>query len=127
MDKQKCDTCKKEKSLDCFYKNKSKKNGIASTCKLCATKLLDKHRKTSKFKRNALDRQREYRRKYPERNRAHQLAQYARKKGWIVTRNTCEDCGEKKRLEMAHIDYSRPLDIRWLCTPCHREFDKKII
>ena len=32
---KKCGKCKEEKSLDCFYLNKSGKYGVRSDCKLC--------------------------------------------------------------------------------------------
>ena len=37
-----------------------------------------------------------------------------------LQRKPCEDCGAAKA-EMHHEDYSRPLDVTWLCKPCHRK------
>lgn len=31
----------------------------------------------------------------------------------------CRDCGCEGELERHHPDYDRPLDIEWLCHPCH--------
>ena len=53
------------------------------------------------------------------------------KKGWMVKPSACEECGQspkpdshgKPRLEGAHYSYDRPLDVRWLCTKCHRAWD----
>jgi hypothetical protein len=125
MKGRRCDTCKEEKAITDFYRNKSKHDGIASTCKFCATRMLDKHRRTSKYKRNMLDRQRRYREEFPEKAKANRLARYAKIVGWLQQPESCEDCKKLlPKLEMAHIDYNEPLKIRWLCTKCHRNFDK---
>lgn len=31
----------------------------------------------------------------------------------------CSRCGHECKPEGHHIDYSRPLDVEWLCQPCH--------
>lgn len=33
-----CPTCKQSKSLDCYYKNKARANGVQSECKDCTNK-----------------------------------------------------------------------------------------
>jgi hypothetical protein len=40
----------------------------------------------------------------------------------------CEDCKNKKKLELANIsgEYKRDInDFKWLCSKCHKAFDKK--
>jgi hypothetical protein len=80
----------------------------------------------------------EYRRRYRQRNRekiaaynrawqaknkekraAHGAVEYALLCGALV-RETCEICGEC-RTDGHHEDYSRPLDVRWLCKLHHRQ------
>ena len=41
----------------------------------------------------------------------------ARKLG-ILVKQPCQRCGDPKSLAH-HEDYSRPLEVTWLCTPCH--------
>lgn len=36
----------------------------------------------------------------------------------------CEGCGQPRKLEKHHPDYSRPLLVAWLCKPCHVIADK---
>lgn len=53
---------------------------------------------------------------------------YAVKKGLIIRPDACSKCGKKapdevKRIEAHHEDYSKPLDIVWLCGPCHFVID----
>lgn len=41
----------------------------------------------------------------------------------LLTRGPCEDCGvghDDEPVQMHHHDYSKPLDVTWLCAPCHR-------
>lgn len=46
--------------------------------------------------------------------------------GVLIRPNWCEQCGmENVQIEGAHEDYARPLDVRWLCKPCHRTWDRK--
>lgn len=54
---------------------------------------------------------------------ARMLANAGKKMGKLVPM-PCEMCNEKK-VEMHHPDYSRPLDIVWLCASCHRHIHKK--
>ncbi len=50
---------------------------------------------------------------------AREAAQKAKNKGILVSPSKCEGCKEKKPLSMHHDDYSKPLDVRWLCKKCH--------
>jgi hypothetical protein len=64
-----------------------------------------------------------YNRSWQEKNRdkrvAHGLVEYALLCGRL-TRKPCEICGEA-RVDGHHEDYSRPLEVRWLCKLHHRQ------
>lgn len=49
---------------------------------------------------------------------AQQAVYRAIKRGQLV-RLPCEACGDTKKTDAHHDDYSKPLDIRWLCRSCH--------
>ena len=38
-----------------------------------------------------------------------------------LVREACETCGEIA-VEAHHADYSKPLEVRWLCRSCHRRY-----
>ena len=40
-------------------------------------------------------------------------------KGKLNKPDKCESCNEMKPLEGHHADYSKPLDVTWLCKGCH--------
>lgn len=49
--------------------------------------------------------------------KARRLAGYAIRSGKLA-RGLCEHCGEAKT-QAHHRDYSKPLDVQWLCLACH--------
>jgi hypothetical protein len=49
--------------------------------------------------------------------RAYQAVQYALKRGRLI-RSPCEIC-KTEPVEAHHDDYSKPLDVRWLCRQHH--------
>jgi hypothetical protein len=40
-----------------------------------------------------------------------------------LTRKPCETCGQLN-VHGHHDDYTKPLEVRWLCTACHRDWHK---
>lgn len=55
--------------------------------------------------------------------RARARCAYAIKTGKLV-RLPCEGCGEAKS-EAHHDDYSKPLEVKWLCRSCHAAAHRK--
>lgn len=65
-------------------------------------------------------------REFPENRRAYQLVHAALRRGELVKAASCERCGKSDvPLEGSHDDYSRPLDVEWLCRQCHAKKDRK--
>lgn len=62
----------------------------------------------------------EWIRNNPEKVKAHRLVQNAVKQGIIYKSETCEACKRKTRLSGHHNDYSKPLEVIWLCGSCHK-------
>lgn len=61
----------------------------------------------------------------PKKYRAHIAINNAVKLGKVQKPSTCQSCKKdipSRRLQAHHDDYSKPLDVRWLCAPCHNQW-----
>lgn len=56
-------------------------------------------------------------------NLCSQIVFQAKRNGLLVAPERCGACQSTGRIEAAHTDYSKPLDVTWLCRPCHRAWD----
>jgi hypothetical protein len=65
---------------------------------------------------------RAYRQAHPEKKRAHNAVTNAIRDGKLE-RGACEVCGAANA-HAHHDDYSRPLDVRWLCRTHHEELHR---
>jgi hypothetical protein len=70
------------------------------------------------YRKRQVERIRDWRKRNPEKRRAHKLVEYAIK-GGSLKREPCESCGRTTNVHSHHEDYSAPLDVRWLCAVCH--------
>ena len=61
-------------------------------------------------------------RKSPEKYQAHQEVLKALRNGTLI-KLPCKFCGIKQ-VEAHHPDYSKPLEVIWLCSECHRLLHK---
>lgn len=62
----------------------------------------------------------------PEKRRAHVEVLKAKRSGRLVAPENCQACGCKHpRIEAHHEDYSKPLDVMWLCSKCHAQLHEK--
>ena len=127
----KCGVCQ---PLSEFYKHKAMADGHLNKCKQCTKRDALEHRNNNLEKVREYDRERakldhrvrlntaktaEYRRKFPERYRANGLVAAAIRTGLLV-KQPCACCGNIE-VEAHHADYSRPLDVVWLCPAHHKE------
>lgn len=44
--------------------------------------------------------------------------------GKLTRPDSCESCGGNSKVDGHHHDYSKPLDVMWLCKQCHIELHK---
>jgi len=90
----------------------------------------ERHRETSRKSRlrrleavREYDRQRGHRVYDTEKQKARLAVTHAIERG-TLERQPCELCGE--RGEAHHDDYSKPLDVRWLCRRHHAQLHQRI-
>ena len=49
------------------------------------------------------------------------------KDGRLVKPEMCESCGRTRRLHGHHDNYSKPLEVRWLCSWCHAAAHRSLV
>lgn len=66
------------------------------------------------------------RERFPEQYDAHRAVYTAVRNGTLIKPTACERCGTTGvRLDGSHDDYSKPLEVEWLCRKCHGAKDRK--
>lgn len=56
---------------------------------------------------------------FPEKRAAQLELRRAVNCGEVDRPDTCSDCGSEGQIQAHHHDYSKPLDVHWLCPLCH--------
>lgn len=149
MRKKICIRCRRFLPLDEFYSHKQMADGRLNACKSCVKKSsAERHARIEAdplAREDELDRQREKARRYreqgkkpvsrvsakermrrtrlehPEAVRARNLVQHAKRRGDLIPQ-PCEVCGSED-VHAHHDDYSKPLEVRWLCSAHHASVD----
>jgi ribosomal protein S27AE len=147
-----CRKCGLEKDLSEFYKKPNMADGHLNHCITCVKayekerrlKVADHLKAYEKARMNlphrvqarkeymqteqgkaahkkALD---AYRDRFPIKRAAHMIFGNAVKRGKVTRAGSCSECGSTEKIEGHHDDYTKPLDVRWLCEKCHKEWHK---
>jgi len=140
MEKQ-CIKCGEIKPLSGFYKHPHMKDGRVNKCKECnkrdvrdnRAKRVDYYREYDRARNGDRSRVEQraaygnaYKKNYPIKCGAHCIVNNAVRDGRLTKQSSCAECGASNRVIHAHHDdYARPLDVRWLCVPCHRAWHDK--
>lgn len=126
MKTHKCPKCGITKSLDWFYKDSSHGTGYRRWCKECERKNNRSNREYYKnyyhlhAKKRILWAKEDYWKNH-NKHIARKRLKYAVSAG-NIKREPCVICG-KTEVEGHHTDYSKPLQVIWLCTMHHRLAD----
>ena len=140
MTEKPCIRCCVVKPLEEFYRHPKMRDGHLNKCRRCVKLYAanyqriksqdpvwaEKERKRLVEKMTRLGRATRSRR--PERHRARILLHLAVKRGAIMKSNHCEKCLREmpqRKIHGHHKDYTKPLDVEWLCPQCHVEAHRK--
>lgn len=147
-----CRECKQEKPLSDFYVHTRMKDGYLNKCVECVKSRVKKHRVDNLDKIRAYDKERSmqphrvearkqyiktdagkiakqkaqtnYKQRYPMIYAAHVITRNALRDGKIFREDICSVCGSDYKVEGHHDDYTKPLELRWLCEPCHKKWHR---
>ncbi len=153
VDVKQCSKCGMVKAHTEFYAEKRyNSDGLRACCKACHLRGQTRNRERAKQRAREYEarrdltekraearvyrgrhraaiaaRQRVRRATFPERTRAWDLVGKAVRSGRLTRPAACSRCGvQSSWIEASHDDYSRPLDVEWLCAPCHRSKDAAV-
>jgi len=73
-----------------------------------------------------METKKQWHRKNKHKRLAHLKVKRAIERGILKRPNRCSSCGASCKPEAHHEDYSKPLDVVWLCRKCHAEIHKSI-
>lgn len=119
-----CHKCKKESKILMKVGGSIKKPTMM--CTACNTSRIRGYRKNPKYRESANKASRKAYRKHKVKWLARLKARYAVSKGIIIKPKKCEVCNLVKILQGHHEDYSKPLEVIWLCWTCHAQADKEL-
>lgn len=125
FDVKECLACKQTKPLTMFYVSKKGKFGRWSVCKLCnyhkRKEYIKKYHEAHSDKVWVGGRlsTKNWTKKNPHKRRAQKMIEW-RIKTNQMERGACAVCGSLDSVAH-HSDYSKPLDVAWLCGQHHRE------
>lgn len=133
-DDKKCSQCGDIKTLNNFQVRKASKDGLTAACKDCLRaydrkrflqdpKVRERHKryqKTPAGKASISRHVKKWAGNNPEKRKANIAVGNAVRDGRLKKPTTCTHCLKASRLHGHHEDYSKPLDVVWLCDECHR-------
>ena len=119
--------CQKCKNKDVpFIKNSVGANGnIHYLCRECNTLRAKKYRQTMQGKRAVFTAVYKSIKKHPEKQAARMKLNYHVRRGYIVKPTVCDVCNNTRSIQGHHGNYSKPLEVEWLCRECHSDTHRK--
>jgi hypothetical protein len=148
-----CRECNTEKELSEFYKHAAMLDGHLNKCKECVKTRVHKHRAANIEQIREYDKKRSmnpnrikarneyvktdagkqarkkagenYKHRYPMKYAAHVIFRNAVRDGKVIRADFCSVCKSTYKVEGHHDDYTKPLEVRWLCESCHKQWHRE--
>ena len=138
-----CSKCKIKKPVAAFSPDPRHTDGLQSGCKACKKIYQMAHKEEiAEYRRTHRREAADYRRssagkeskrksdilcrlKFPEKEKARQAVKYAVSTGKLIRLWYCERCFITCQPEAHHLDYSKLLEVEWLCFDCHKKLHKR--
>jgi len=142
-----CRECHQEKPIEEFYKHFAMADGYLNKCISCVKERVKNYREANLERIQAYDRKRGmlphkveqrkvyaktesgkqaikkarllYQKRYPLAYAAHIVTGNAIRDKKLIKSEICSVCESTTDIEAHHDDYTKPLDVRWLCSNCH--------
>lgn len=137
MNNKTCPKCGESKPLEQFYKYSSSKDGLQSYCGVCARARVcqwnrdnpgrsslrrQQRRKNNPDRMRKLDTKHKarHRKRHRDRAVARQMITTRLQNGGL-TPDPCTVCSTTENIQSHHPDYSKPLEVVWLCKKHHQD------
>jgi ribosomal protein S27AE len=140
-----CFKCQRELPLSEFYRHPHMGDGYLNKCKACARAdaarvyrektataaglQAERERGREKYHRLGYSQryrgkgqgrhQKDWQERWPEKRKAHGILGRALRTGKVTKPEECQECGASGVIHGHHPDYTKPLDVMWLCVKCH--------
>jgi len=153
MGQKRCISCEQIKPISDFYKHPAMADGYLGKCKECCKRDVKKNRlekieyyrnydrdrsslphrvearnlyaKTPNGKISAQKAKNKWKANHADKRDAHSILGRAVKSGKII-KTPCEVCGSTYRIHGHHEDYTKPLEVKWLCPQHHKDAHKNV-
>jgi hypothetical protein len=134
-----CKQCGEQKELTEYYRRSATADGYFGKCKICVNGDAKARRQDPSRRDRVLEKDREaharYRKAHPiriaERVKNYRRGNKEKVRAWnavawnLESPGACSDCNSTSHVHAHHDDYSKPLDVRWLCAVCHKQHHAK--
>ncbi|MES2367165.1 MAG: hypothetical protein V4563_14910 [Pseudomonadota bacterium] len=119
---KRCVKCGIVKPASSFYSNGEGTGYLRPQCKHCYIRRKIPEKTKARRRKWLL----EYHLKNPEKIQARQTLNNRVRNGQITKPKRCEGCRKVRKLHAHHADYSKRLEVKWLCPDCHAEEHRKL-